>query len=209
MFSNKKNEIKSHEGLVDFCDAVGLNSTKLITINQTHSSNVITARKPGHYDSIDGIINFGGDLVCSIKVADCLPIFFVNNISKTIGVVHAGWRGLSSGIIKEYIKKIKLNGENASDNYVFIGPSIQKCCFKIQNDVLVEFDPTFVSRYDEIHYKVDLQNWALSQLLKLKINKDKVLISNNCTYCYEEKYDSFRREGSKAGRMYAILGWEA
>lgn len=194
---------------MDFCDTVGLNSTKLITINQTHSSNVIAARNPGNYDSIDGIINFGGDLVCSIKVADCLPIFFVNNISKTIGVVHAGWRGLSSGIIKEYINKIKLNGENTSDNYVFIGPSIQKCCFKIQNDVLGEFDSTFVSRYDEIHYKVDLQNWALSQLLKLKINEDKVLISNNCTYCFEEKYDSFRREGSKAGRMYAILGWEA
>ena len=132
----------------------------------------------------------------------------MNNISKTIGVVHAGWRGLSSGIIKEYINKIKLNGENVTDNYVFIGPSIQKCCFRIQNDVLNRFDPTFVSRLDEIHYKVDLQNWAMSQLLKLKINKDKVFISNDCTYCYKNKYDSFRREGSKSGRMYAVLGWE-
>ena len=138
-----------------------------------------------------------------------MPIFFVNNISKTIGVVHAGWRGLVSGIIEEYINNIKLNGESATDNYVFIGPSIQKCCFKIQNDVLGKFDSTFVSGLDETYYKVDLQNWALSQLLKLKINKDKVLISNNCTYCFEKKYDSFRREGSKAGRMYAILGWEA
>ena len=191
-----------------FCNTVGLDSAKLITINQVHSRNVIAPKNPGNYDSCDGIINFGGNLVCSIKVADCLPIFFVNNISKTIGVVHAGWRGLSSGIIKEYINKIKSNDENVTDNYVFIGPSIQECCFKIQSDVLRKFDPTFVSRFDEVHFKVNLQNWAMSQLLKLKINKDNVFISNKCTYCFEEKYDSFRREGSKSGRMYAILGWE-
>ena len=47
------------------------------------------------------------------------------------------------------------------------------------------------------------------KLLKLNINKNKVFISNNCTYCFEEKYDSFRREGPIAGRMYAVLGWEA
>ena len=111
--------------------------------------------------------------------------------------------------IRDSINKIKSNDENVTDNYVFIGPSIQECCFKIQNDVLGLFDPTFVSRLDEIHYKVDLQNWAMSQLLKLDINKNKVFISNNCTYCFEEKYDSFRREGSNAGRMYAVLGWEA
>ena len=191
-----------------FCNTVGLDSAKLITINQVHSRNVIAPKNPGNYDSCDGIINFGGNLVCSIKVADCLPIFFVNNISKTIGVVHAGWRGLSSGIIKEYINKIKSNDENVTDNYVFIGPSIQECCFKIQNDVRGQFDPTFVSRFDEVHFKVNLQNWAMSQLLKLKINKNNVFISNKCTYCFEEKYDSFRREGSKSGRMYAILGWE-
>ena len=192
-----------------FCNNVGLDPAKLITINQIHSRNVIAPKNPGNYDSSDGIINFGGDLVCSIKVADCLPIFFVNNISKTIGVVHAGWRGLSFGIIEEYINNIKLNGERATDNYVFIGPSIQKCCFKIQDDVFGQFDSSYVSKLDEIHYKVDLQNWAMSKLLKLKINKDKIFISNNCTYCFEEKYDSFRREGSNAGRMYAILGWLA
>tara|TARA_X000001036_G_scaffold328296_1_gene306914 strand:- start:455 stop:1039 length:585 start_codon:yes stop_codon:yes gene_type:complete len=191
-----------------FCNAVGLNPAKLITINQIHSTNVISPKNPGNYDSSDGIINFGGDLVCSIKVADCLPIFFVNNISKTIGVIHAGWRGISSGIIEEYINKIKLNGENISDNYVFIGPSIQQCCFKIQNDVLLHFDSTFVSRLDKIHFKVDLQNWAISQLLKLKINKDKVFVSNNCTYCCVEKYDSYRRDGANSGRMYAVLGWK-
>ena len=87
-----------------------------------------------------------------------------------------------------------------------IGPSIQECCFKIPKDVLDQFDSTFVSKLDKIHYKVDLQNWAMSQLLKLKINEDKVFISNKCTYCFKKKYDSFRRK--LMGRMYAVLGFK-
>ena len=39
-------------------------------INQTHSSNIISAKSPGNYDCYDGILNFSGSLVCSIKVAE-------------------------------------------------------------------------------------------------------------------------------------------
>ena len=99
---------------------VGLNPKKLICINQIHSSKVIKADFPGSFDDADGIINEGGNLVCSIKVADCLPIFFINNNSKTIGLLHAGWRGLSLGIINEFVKNIIKNKENTSDYYVLI-----------------------------------------------------------------------------------------
>ena len=71
-------------------------------------------------------------MVCSIKVADCLPIYFVNSVSKTIGLVHAGWRGLSSGIIKNYLKKIDKETDSYRNTFVIIGPSIQRCCFQIQ-----------------------------------------------------------------------------
>ena len=57
-------------------------------------------------------MNYGGKLVCSIKVADCLPIYFVNNVSKTLGLLHAGWRGLSSGIIKKYLDMISKDVDN-------------------------------------------------------------------------------------------------
>ena len=96
---------------------VGLNPKNLIYINQIHSSKVIKANFPGNYDDADGIINEGGNLVCSIKVADCLPIFFINNNSKTIGLVHAGWRGLSLGIINEFVNNIKNKEKEALEFY--------------------------------------------------------------------------------------------
>ena len=184
-----------------------MDSKKLVSINQVHSSKIISAKHAGHYESSDGIINLGGNLVCSIKVADCLPIYFINRTSRTIGLVHAGWRGLSLGIINEYINNVKKNNERASDNFVFIGPSIKKCCFIIQNDVLNHFDSRFYSKINDKHYKVDLQEWAVNQIMNLNIKNDKIFVIDKCTYCNKDLYESFRRDGHAAGRMYALLGW--
>ena len=199
--------IESYGDLSSLCDNVGLDSKKLVSINQVHSSKIISVKRAGHYESSDGIINVGGNLVCSIKVADCLPIYFINRISRTIGLVHAGWRGLSLGIINEYINNVKKNNERASDNYVFIGPSIKKCCFKIQSDVLSHFDSRFYSKINDKHYQVDLQEWAVNQIMNLNIKNDKIFVSDECTYCNKDLYESFRRDGDAAGRMYALLGW--
>ena len=207
IFSYKRANIKTNGDLVSLCGDVGLNYNNLVSINQVHSSKVISAKYSGHYDSSDGIINYGGDLVCSIKVADCLPIYFINNFSKTIGLVHAGWRGLSLGIIERYIDKVRIENESAVDNYVFIGPSIRACCFRIQKDTIHHFNSEFYSKISNKHYQVDLQGWAVNQLLGLNIEKDKIFFSDKCTYCSEGLYDSYRRDGDVAGRMYALLGW--
>ena len=76
-------------------------------------------------------------VVCVIKVADCLPIFFAHQ-STLYGVVHAGWKGLTKGILKgtptftEH--KLKLNEID-----IYIGPSIQKCCFEVSKDIIDKF----------------------------------------------------------------------
>ena len=152
---------------------VNLDSNRLVTINQIHSSKILIANSPGFYDQADGIINKGGNLVCSIKVADCLPIFFVNKISKTIGLVHAGWRGIASGIIEKFVKSIEICDENTSDFYVLIGPSIQSCCFEIKNDVLDSFDSKFYTSIKKNKYNVDLQAWTVNQLIKFGFSKKK------------------------------------
>ena len=207
-FSNKQKNIKSRTDLETFCDDIGLDHLKLTTVNQIHSSNIISAKLAGNYDCYDGIVNFGGKLVCSIKVADCLPIYFVNSISRTIGLLHAGWRGLSSGIIKKYLEKVSNEVDDFSNTFALIGPSIQNCCFRIQEDVIKYFDSKFYSKIDDIHFQVDLQEWALNQMLASNIRARNVFIIKSCTYCNKSKYHSYRRDGRNAGRMYAIMGWE-
>ncbi len=184
-----------------------LDSSKLVTINQIHSPEIVIVDAPGFYDLADGIINKGGDLVCSIKVADCLPVFFVNNHSKTIGLIHAGWRGISSGIIEKFVRSIEVCNENVSDFYVLIGPSIQSCCFEIMDDVLDHFDSKFCTSIKANKYRADLQAWTVNQLIKFGFYKNKISNVNKCTFCLNDTYYSYRRDGSNSGRMYALLGW--
>ena len=207
VFSNKETDINDANSLIAFSNMVNLDSSKLITINQIHSPEILIADSPGFYDPADGIINKGGSLVCSIKVADCLPIFFVNNITKTIGLVHAGWRGISSGIIEKFVKSIEICNENISDFYVLIGPSIQACCFEIMEDVLEHFDSKFYKLIKTNKYRVDLQAWTVDQLIKFGFSEEKINNVNECTYCQNDFYHSYRRDGSNSGRMYALAGW--
>ena len=199
--------INDSNGLINFSKIVNLDSSRLVTINQIHSPKIVAVDSPGFYDPADGIINKSGNLVCSIKVADCLPLFFVNNKSKTIGLVHAGWRGISSGIIKRFVKSIKVYNENVSDFHVLIGPSIQSCCFEIMGDVLHYFDSKFYEPIKTNKYRVDLQAWTVNQLIKFGFSKEKIKNINKCTYCLDGLYHSYRRDGSNSGRMYALAGW--
>ena len=186
---------------------VNLDSSKLVTINQIHSPEILIVDSPGFYDPADGIINKGGNLVCSIKVADCLPVFFINDKSKTIGLVHAGWRGISSGIIERFVNGIKVCNENIIDFYVLIGPSIQPCCFEIMDDVLDHFDSKFYTLMKNNKYRVNLQAWTVDQLIKFGFSKEKISNINKCTFCMDDLYHSFRRDGPNSGRMYALAGW--
>jgi len=208
VFSNKIYNVKNKVDLEIFSRSVKLNPYNLITLNQIHSSNIIVANNPGHYKSIDGVINFSGELVCSIQVADCLPIYFVNNSSKAIGLIHAGWRGLSKKIIEEILNKIILCNENLSDFYILIGPSIRSCCFEVGDDVIQFFDSNYYYKKNNKKYSVNLQKWALNQLISKGIDQNKIIEIQKCTSCLEASYHSYRRNNVIAGRMYALLGWE-
>ena len=56
-------------------------------------------------------------------------------------------------------------------------------------------------------FKTDLQGWAVNQLVSSGIDKEKINVINKCTYCSNALYHSYRRSGTNAGRMFALVGW--
>ena len=95
------------------------------------------------------------------------------------------------------------------DYYVLIGPSIQSCCFEIQDDVLEYFDSNHYNPSSNDKYKVDLQAWAIDQLVCSGLERENINVINKCTYCLDTLYHSYRRSGTNAGRMYALAGWSS
>ena len=112
-----------------------------------------------------------------------------------------------SSNLKKFVESIKFCNENVTDFYAVIGPSIRSCCFEIMDDVLNSFDYKFITSTKKDKFRVDLQAWTVYQLIKLGFSKEKINIINKCTFCLDDRYYSYRRDGSNSGRMYALAGW--
>jgi hypothetical protein len=172
---------------------------------QTHSKNIVFSNKPGQIDNCDGVFTSNPRVVCVIKVADCMPIFFAHQSSLFYGVVHAGWKGLTKGILKGTSTfftehKLKLNEID-----IYIGPSIQKCCFEVSKDIIDKFPSWSIRPKRSGKFMVNLQKIAFEELRSIGFDRKRIEINSDCSFCKKNNYYSYRRDGEKTGRMIGII----
>ncbi len=177
----------------------------LVIPKQTHSNHVGLVTSPGNLNNTDSIITQSIDVVLSIQVADCIPIFIADPITKTIGLIHAGWRGGVNGIVHNSIVSMEEAGANPRDIHVVFGPSIRQCCFEVKDDVLGHF-PKPYQYVDPIGtYWIDLHGMVIRQLEETGINASNISDMKSCTKCHSQTYHSYRAEGLEAGRNIALM----
>ena len=206
-FSLKSIPVRGFEGRKSFAKKAGFDPNELVIPKQTHSTNVSFVKSVKTIENCDGVFTDEKNIVCSIQVADCMPIYFAHYSKNVYGLVHAGWRGLVYGILKSTSLLILENGYQLHDFEIFIGPSIQKCCFEIRDDIVENFKIECVTPTQEIgKYKVDLQYQARRKMIQIGFKKKQIKVSTDCTYCSQEKYHSFRRDGKNSGRMIGLIG---
>ena len=95
---------------------------------------------------------------------------------------------------------------NLAHFQILIGPSIQSCCFEVSEDVIDQFDPKFYEEKGSGKYRVHLQKLAMTHCLESGFIENEITVLSDCTFCEQEKYHSYRRNGKKAGRMIGLLG---
>jgi len=168
-----------------------IGSKPIMQMDQTHSStvNFIYGNKQ-IYKSTDALITSNKDIALQVKVADCMPIFIFDKKSSFFGAIHAGWRGLANGIIENSIELLKEQDFNLRNIKVFIGPSISKRNFEIQNDVMEYFDSKFSIVKDGKIF-LSLQEVAIDKFASYGILD--ILNTNECTYD-NLNYHSYRRD---------------
>ena len=206
-FSLKSIPVRGFEGRKSFAKKAGFDPNELVIPKQTHSTNVSFVKSVKPIENCDGVFTDKKDIVCSIQVADCMPIYFAHCSKNVYGLVHAGWRGLVYGILESTSQLILENGYKLHDFEIFIGPSIQKCCFEISDDIVGNFKIEYVTPNKKNgKYKVDLQYQARREMIQIGFKKNQIKVSTDCTYCFQEKYHSFRRDGKNSGRMIGLIG---
>ncbi|HKB74310.1 MAG TPA: laccase domain-containing protein, partial [Burkholderiales bacterium] len=64
-------------------------------VKQVHGTAVIDAARATPDAEADGIVTQTPGRVCAVMVADCLPVLLSDREGKSVGIAHAGWRGLA------------------------------------------------------------------------------------------------------------------
>tara|TARA_B100000767_G_scaffold32945_1_gene28127 strand:+ start:1202 stop:1891 length:690 start_codon:yes stop_codon:yes gene_type:complete len=205
-FSNKFLKSSLNDKRESFALQSSFVNRSLIIPVQTHSKRVVFSNESGEIKNCDGSFSTNENLVCTIQVADCLPIYFAHKFKNVFGLIHAGWRGLVDQIIMSTGQLLLSNKYKLEEFEVLIGPSIQSCCFEVQSDVVSLFDVKFVEKKINKSFKVDLQHNAKSDLCVAGFLEKNIEVVSICTFCNSDTYFSYRKDNKISGRMFGLIG---
>ena len=181
-----------------------------VTVSTPASRNALGN---GPYEADASVTNIPNE-VLAILTADCMPVLFASTSGDVIGAAHAGWRGLSGGILENTINEmIALSpGLTTSDISAWMGPAIGPSAFEVGEDVLQAFAQQGKSTLSKAFipiigtpgkYLANLYLLARDRLHALGI--ERIDGAEFCTVNDPEHFFSYRRD--KVTGRFASLIW--
>ena len=182
-------------------------------LEQVHGIKVVEAAGDGRVRTADGCISDRVEQVCAVLTADCLPLLMCDRQGTQVAAVHAGWRGLAAGVVREAVSAFK---SPASDLMVYLGPAIGANHFEVGIDVLEAFFDSASSETQAqaivaafqpsavkpMKYQADLYALARAELQSLGVTN--IYGGDYCTYEDSTRFYSYRRDG-ETGRMASLI----
>lgn len=170
---------------------------RVLTLKQTHSDAFHVVEDFVECLEGDALLTQRRGLPLGVRTADCVPLVLVGK--RTLGVVHAGWRGLRANIIEKVFGAfVELEGDKPY--FAFVGPSAKACCYKVGK----EFKENFLAlhiRNTELY--MDTQEEATLRLRRLGIKR--LFVYGVCTVC-SYRLPSYRRDKTQRRLLtYAYL----
>ena len=163
---------------------------------------------------IDGLMTNIPNIVLVAFSADCVPLFFYDQIKNVIALSHAGWRGTLMEIGKVTVNEMKtVFGCCPNDILVGIGPSICMKCYEIGSevaDLFIEkfsFSAGFIvdSRTNPEKHHLDLWGMNKQILINAGVPEHNIELPDLCTKCNTDIFFSHRAMGWERGSMAAFL----
>ena len=176
-------------------------------VKQVHGTAVIDATRATPDAEADGVVTQSSGPVCAVMTADCLPVFLSDRAGKSVGIAHAGWRGLAGGIVENVVQAM---GVPSRDIIAYIGPGIGAHRYEVGENVrkaFVDRDPAAARSFAPRQggkYLVDLYGLARQRLAAAGVAG--IYGGGFCT-ASEVRFFSFRRDET-TGRMANLIWLE-
>ena len=172
-------------------------------LEQIHSNIVVEAPTDLVLPKADASFSTQKDVVCVVMTADCLPVLMCSKDGEKIAAIHAGWRGLESGIISNTVAALK-----TKDLSVWLGAAIGTERFEVGDDVRdaflkksADYATAFKTR-ENGGWLADIYALARIELAQLGITQ--VYGGEFCTVTNADRFYSYRRD-KRTGRMATLI----
>lgn len=190
-------------------EALHLADRAWVRVRQVHGQAVYLPEKgdsPRFSQSAcdaDAVVLRDPGQVTRILTADCVPILLAATDGSAVAAVHAGWRGLLSGVVAQAVDALETSFVAA------IGPSIGVKRFEVGQEVAERFDQRFVRRDLGSRPHVDLR--AAVHALLHDLGAQQIDTTDRCTAEHEDEFYSHRRDVTQrqlesTGRMSSVIG---
>lgn len=210
-----KAKAKRQKNQQEFLKALGLKKKKIVTMEQVHGQQIkiLKASPQKEVKKTDGLVTQSKNLILAVKSADCLPLIAFHPQSQTLGVAHAGWKGIIQMIGQNLIQTMVKLGAQPDQILVGLGPHIGPCCYLVQPERTAHFQSLFGplpgmirSQKDGAH--LDLVLPMIDQLLQTGVKRKNLEASQICTSCQNQEFFSFRQEGQGVGEFLTLATLE-
>ena len=174
-----------------------------VWLNQIHSNVAIKAVPEFSFAKADASYTDQPGIVCAVMTADCLPLLVCSADGGEIAAIHAGWRGLASGVIDQTVRLLK-----SEDVLAWLGPAIGADRFEVGaevRDAFISKSSDYAACFKEKRedkWLADIYQLARTNLAALGVSK--VYGGGYCTMTDEERFFSYRRD-NVTGRMVTLI----
>ncbi len=181
-------------------------------LKQVHGIDVLRVETPADPDATepvaDALLTSVPGVVLAILTADCLPVVFAAKDGSEVAAAHAGWPGLSKGMLEATLAAMRTPAE---DLVAWIGPAAGPRRYEVGENVFDAFvaqDAAASAAFAPTrpgHWLADLPALARRRLVARGMRADDIHGGDLCTISEPERFFSHRRDG-RSGRI-ATLAW--
>jgi YfiH family protein len=181
-------------------------------LQQIHGAGVVEVVEPTVELAADALFTKQPNVVCCVQTADCLPVFFAARNGSEVAIAHAGWKGLVAGVLENTVRKMS---SDASEIIAWLGPAIGPCHFEVGAEVKESFlesaNSLAVKESLEGCFKITRSSqkfmadiYAIARIKLSQLGISQITGGSHCTYCAEECFFSYRRDGVSGRMLNAI-----
>lgn len=175
-------------------------------LKQVHGTVVVDAQAVSGQPEADASVARSPGAVCAVRAADCLPVLLADEAGTVVGAAHAGWRGLSAGVIEAAVAAMDAPPGTLM---AWLGPAIGPAHYEVGPEVHAAFlardaaaGSAFVPNRPG-HWLLDLFAVARQRLAAQGVAR--VFGGGLCTYSDPARFPSWRRD--RARERIAAFVW--